>query len=132
VRLLRRVLYLDALVTSVVGLALIAAPAWAFETLLGQPAALDTAIHRLAGVASFTLALLMVLVAHRVEELWWWCWAFVVLEVGAAAVATLHAGFGLPDSAEAWPWWAVGILSWAFAGAFLWGIARAGAEASPP
>jgi hypothetical protein len=132
VRLLRRVLYLDALVTSVVGLALIAAPAWAFETLLGQPAALDTAIHRLAGVASFTLALLMVLVAHRVEELWWWCWAFVVLEVGAAAVATLHAAFGLPEGAEAWPWWAVGILSWAFAGAFLWGIARAGAEASPP
>jgi hypothetical protein len=132
VAVLRRVLYLDALVTAVVGLALITAPAWAFETLLGQPAALDTAIHRLAGVASFTLALLMVLVAHRVDVLWWWCWAFVVLEVGAAAVATLHAAFGLPDGAEAWPWWALGLVSWAFAGALLLGIARAGAEAPPP
>ena len=127
---LRRVLYLDALVSAVVGLALAAAPAWVFETLLGQPRTTDVAIHRLAGVASFTLALLMVLVGHRVEELWWWCWAFVVLEVGAAAVATLHAAFGLPAGAAAWPWWALGIGSWAFAGAFLWGIARAGNEAT--
>jgi len=83
-------------------------------------------------VASLTLALLMVLVGHRVEELWWWCWAFVVLEVGAAAVATLHAALGLPVGASAWPWWALGIGSWAFAGAFLLGIARAGAETPPP
>jgi hypothetical protein len=132
VAVLRRVLYLDALVSAVTGLALAAAPAWVFETLLGQPRTTDVAIHRLAGVASFTLALLMVLVGHRVEELWWWCWAFVVLEVGAAAVATLHAAFGLPAGAAAWPWWALGIGSWAFAGAFLWGIARAGAEAPAP
>lgn len=127
---LRRVLYLHALVSAVVGLPLVGAPAWVFVTLLGQPRAADVAIHRLAGVASFTLALLMVLVGHRVEELWWWCWAFVVLEMGAAAVATLHAAFGLPAGAAAWPWWALGIGSWAFAGAFLWGIARAGNEAT--
>ena len=127
---LRRVLYLDALVSAVVGLALAAVPGWVFETLLSQPRAADVAIHRLAGVASFTLALVMVLVGHRIEELWWWCWAFVVLEVSAAAVATLHAAFGLPSGAEAWPWWALGIGSWAFAGAFLWGIARAGNEAT--
>jgi hypothetical protein len=132
VAVLRRVLYLDALVSAVVGLGLIAAPVWVFETLLGQPPALDVAIHRLAGVASITLALLMVLVAHRVEELWWWSWAFVGLEVGAAAVGTLHAAFGLPGGAAAWPWWTLGVLSWAFAGAFLWGIARAGGEAAPP
>jgi hypothetical protein len=131
VAVLRRVLYLDALVSAVVGLSLVAAPAWVFVTLLSQPRAADVAIHRLAGVASFTLALLMVLVGHRVEELWWWCWAFVVLEVGAGAVTTLHAAFGLPAGAAAWPWWALGIGSWAFAGAFLWGIARAGNEATP-
>ena len=128
-RTLRRVLYLDALVSAVVGVALAAAPAWVFETLLGQPPATDTAIHRLAGVPSVTLALLMVLVGHRVEELWWWCWAFVLLEAGTAIVGTLHAVVGLPSGAAAWPWWALGILSWLFAGAFLWGIARAGAEA---
>jgi hypothetical protein len=132
VAILRRVLYLDALVFAVVGLALAAAPGWVFEDLLAQPPAAETAIHRLAGVASFTLALLMVLVGHRVEELWWWCWAFVVLEVGAAIVGTLHAVVGLPTGAAAWPWWTLGIASWAFAGAFLWGIARAGAQAPPP
>jgi len=131
VAILRRVLYLDALVSAMVGLALVAAPAWVFETVLGQPRAADYAVHRLAGMASFTLALLMVLVGHRVEELWWWCWAFVVLEVGAAVVTTLHAAFELPAGAAAWPWWALGIGSWAFAGAFLWGIARAGNEATP-
>ena len=129
---LRRVLYLDALVSAVVGLALAAAPAWVFETLLGQPRTTDVAIHRLAGVASFTLALLMVLVGHRVEELWWWCWAFVVLNAGAAIVATLEAAFGPPDAAAAWPWWTLAIGSWALAAAFLWGIARAGVEVPPP
>jgi hypothetical protein len=132
VSILRRVLYLDALVSAVIGMALAAAPAWVFESLLGQPRAADVAIHRLAGVASVTLALLMVLVGHRVKELWWWCWAFVVLEAGAAAVATLHAALGLPPGAAAWPWWALGIGSWAFAGALLWGIARSGVEAPPP
>jgi hypothetical protein len=132
VAILRRVLYLDALVSAVIGLALASIPAWVFETLLGQPRPVDDAIHRLGGVASFSLALLMVLVGHRIEELWWWCWAFVVLEVGAAVVATLHAAFGLPTGAAAWPWWALGISSWAFAGALLWGIARSGVEAPPP
>ena len=100
-RTLRRVLSLDALVSSVVGLTLTAAPGWVFEDLLGQPPASDTAIHRLAGVASVTLALLMVLVGHRVEELWWWCWAFVGLNAGAAVVASLHAAVGLPPEAGA-------------------------------
>jgi hypothetical protein len=132
VAILRRVLYLDASITALAGVALASAPGWVFETILGQPPALDTAIHRLAGVASISLALLMVLVGHRVEEIWWWCWAFVVLEGGAAAVATLHAAFGLPDGAAAWPWWTLGVASWAFAGVFLWGIARAAEEAPPP
>jgi hypothetical protein len=129
---LRRVLNLDALVSAVVGLALAVAPSWLLEDLLGQPPALDTAIHRLTGVALLTLALLMVLVAHRIEELWWWCWAFVVFEAGTALVTTLHGLFGLPTEAAAWPWWVLAAGSWAFAGAFLWGIARAGVEAPQP
>jgi hypothetical protein len=129
---LRRVLYLDALLSAVAGVGLAAAPGWLFEDLLAQPPSPDTAIHRLAGVASVTLALLMVLVGHRVEELWWWCWAFVVLNTGAAIVATLEAAFGLPVGAAAWPWWTLAIGSWALAAAFLWGIARAGVEVPPP
>ena len=131
VAVLRRVLYLDALVTSVVSIVLIAVPGTVLR-LLGQPAPADEAWLRLLGVAGLTLSLLMVLVAHRVEELWWWCWAFVILEVAGAAVGSLHLLVGLPEGAATWPWWLVAGVSWLFAGAFLWGIARAGVEAPTP
>ena len=55
----------------------------------------------------------------------------VVLEAGTAAVATLNASFGLADGTAGWPWWTLGLVAWAFAGGFLWGIARAGTEAPP-
>jgi hypothetical protein len=129
--ILRRTLYVDALISAIVGILLVAAPRFLLTTLLGQLDVPDPAPLRLLGVTAFTLALLMVLIAHRVRDLWWWCWAFVVLEAGTAAVSTLHAAFGVPDGAAAWPWWTLGLGSWAFAFAFLWGIARAGTEAAP-
>ncbi len=128
---LRRVLYLDALLSGLGGAALAVAPGFLVETVLGQPPVTDEAWLRLLGVAGLTLALLMVLVGHRVEELWWWCWALVILEVGGAAVASLHLLVGLPRGAAAWPWWTMVGISWLFAGGFLWGIARAGTEAPP-
>jgi hypothetical protein len=131
VTLLRRVLYLDALRGAVTGVVMVAAPRFLMETLLGQPAYPDYALVRLAGVAAFALALVMVLVAHRAEDLWWWSWAFVVLELGTAAVATLHAAIGMPAGAASWPWWVTGVASWIIAGALLWGIGRAGTERPP-
>jgi hypothetical protein len=130
--LLRRLLYLDASISALVGVALVAIPRFVLVTLLGQPEPPDQAIVRLLGVASVVLAMFMVMIAHRVEDLWWWCWAFVALEASAAAVATLHAAFGLPPGAAALPWWTLGLGSWAFAFGFLWGIARAGTEAVAP
>ena len=131
VALIRRLLYLDALLSALGGVALLALPRFLLQTLLGQAALPDYAWPRLTGVAGFTLALLMVLVAHRVEELWWWSWAFVVLEAGAGAVTTLHALVGLPAGAAAWPWWIMAVLSWGCAGGFLWGLAKAGIERPP-
>jgi hypothetical protein len=128
---LRRALYLDALISAVVGVLLVFVPGTVLD-LLGQPHPPDRAWLRLLGVAAFTLALLMVLVGHRVEELWWWSWAFVVLEVGAAAVGTFNAAFGLASGAAAWPWWTFAGLSWAFGAWILWGLARAGVERPPP
>jgi hypothetical protein len=127
---LRRVLYLDALLTALSSISVLVAPGWLLD-VLGQPPIGDEAWLRLLGVAGFVLALLMVLVAHRAEELWWWCWAFVIVEVGSAAVASLHLLLGLPDGTAAWPWWGLAGISWLFAGGFLWGIARAGTEAAP-
>jgi hypothetical protein len=129
--LLRRVLYLDALASALGSVVLIAIPRFLLVDLLDQPPYPDYAPLRLLGVAGFALALVMVLVAQRIEDLWWWSWALVVLEGGAAAVKTLHAAFGLPLDAAAWPWWAWALASWAFAFAFLWGIARAGTERPP-
>jgi hypothetical protein len=128
--LLRRVLYLDALLTAGASILLITIPG-TVPRLLDQPVPADQAWLRLLGVAGIVLALAMVLVGHRVEDLWWWCWAFVALNAGSAAVATLHAAFGLPPGAAGWPWWALGLGSWALAFAFLWGIARAGVERPP-
>jgi hypothetical protein len=132
VKLLRRALYLDALLSALGATVLLAAPRFLLVTLLGQPEYPDYGFMRLLGVAAFALALLMVLVAHGIEELWWWCWAFVILEFGAATVATLHVLWGLPADAAAWPWWAMAGITWIFTFALLWGLARTGTERPVP
>jgi hypothetical protein len=125
---LRRVLYLQALASTVSAVALIGFPRFLLVTLLAQPEYPDYAWVRLLGVAALSLALLMVLVAHRAEDLWWWSWAFVVGTAGAAAVLTLHAAFGLPAGAAAWAWWIAAVVAWGFGAALVWGLSRAGLE----
>jgi hypothetical protein len=131
VALLRRVLYLYALFGSVIGVALVAFPRFLLVDLLGQPGYPDYAWVRLVGTHSLGLTLLVVVVAQRVEELWWWCWAFVAVTFGTAAVTTLHAAFGLPSGAAVWPWLVVAVLSWLIAFGLVWGIGRAGVERPP-
>ena len=131
VALLKRVLYVQALVATIMAIGLIAFPGFLLETLLGQPRLPDYAWVRLVGVQAITLSVLIVLVAQRIEELWWWSWAFVVVAFGTAAVTTLHALIGLPTGAEPWPWWTIGLFSWFVAFALLRGIARAGVESNP-
>lgn len=129
--LLRRVLYVQALVSATAAVALVAVPGVLLE-VLGQPASVDAAWLRLLGVDGLALALLMVLVGHRAEDLWWWSWAFVILDVGGAAVAGLHAAVGLPMGAAAWPWWAGAVAALALAGALVLGLGRAAAESPAP
>lgn len=129
VELLRRVLYLKALDSFLGGLGLVLAPRFLLITVLGQPEYPDYALVRLLGVADVALALVIVLVAQRVQELWWWSWAFVVLTGGTAAVITLHVAFGLPEGASPWMWVVLAAFSWAIAFGLLWGLARAATEA---
>ncbi len=129
--LLRRVLYLQALLWSAFGLALAVAPRLVLVSILGQTRYTEYAWVRLAGVASFSLALLMVMVAHRVEELWWWSWAFALMAAATGVVVTLNASFGLPPGASAWMWWVYSGVAWAFAIALAWGLGRAGLERPP-
>lgn len=107
---LKRALYLEAGVWAVSGLALSIAPKLVIETLFDQPPT-DPAWLRVAGIQAFGLALLMVLVAHRVEDLWWWSWAFALVTVGVAAVAVLNAAFGLAPGQPALFWWLFSALA---------------------
>jgi hypothetical protein len=74
VALLRRILYLDALLNALLAAGLIVLPRFLLVDLFGQPVYTDYAFVRVFGMAALAIALVEVLVAHRVEELWWWCW----------------------------------------------------------
>ena len=99
---LRRVLNADAAMWTIFGLVVGVAPGWLLETVAGQAPLIDDAWIRALGVIAVVLALLMVLVAQRLDDVWWWAWAFVVLEAGTATVFFLHVLFGLPDDAAVW------------------------------
>lgn len=102
---LRRVLKAQAALWAGFGVVLAIAPRWLIETLAAQPPVGDDAWLRALGVMAIVLALMMVLVAQRLEDVWWWAWAFVVLEAGTATVFALHVLFGLPGDAAGWWWW---------------------------
>jgi hypothetical protein len=131
VALLRRVLYLDALFAALASIGLVAFPGFFLETLLGQPPSPEYAWVRIVGVQALGLSALAVLLARRLEDLWWWSWAYVVVGFGTAAVTTLNALFGLPRGAAAWPWWLAAAFSWLITFGLLRGIALAGTESQP-
>ena len=125
--LLRRLLKAQAALWTVCSAVALVAPRWLVEDLLGQPP-LDVVWIRTAAVMGIVLALVMVLVAQRIDELWWWSWAFAILDVGTATLFALHAVLGRPDGAAAWPWWSLAALNGAFGAALLVGMATAGHE----
>jgi hypothetical protein len=86
---------------------------------------------RVAGIFSFSLALLMVLVARRLTEIWWFAWAFVVASAGSGIVAALTALFGLPDGASPLLWWLFAAASTTFTVGLLAGLAKTGTERPP-
>jgi hypothetical protein len=131
VKLLRRVLYWAAALWMVAGVALVLAPGWLVEDVFHQPAVGDAAWLRAAGVMAIALALLMVLLAHHLDEVWWWTWTFVVLEAGTAAVFLLHALVSVPKEAPAWPWWLLGLANGLFAAFEVAGLAQVGVKRSP-
>jgi len=104
---LRRALYLEAALFSLVGAALALAPTVLLPHLFGQPAVLSgqTAWVRIAGVEAVGLAMVMTMVAHRVEELWWWAWGFAFTTLAATVVVMLTAAFGLAATESRRAWW---------------------------
>ncbi len=107
-KLLQRLLKAQAWLWALWGLISLAAPGWLTAAVFGQQGESGSDVWvRLAGVMALTLALLMVLVSQRLVDVWWWSWAFALLDLGVATVVALHALLGLPEGASPLPWIAV-------------------------
>jgi hypothetical protein len=125
--LLRRLLKAQAALWTLGSAVALIAPGWLVENLLDQPA-VDVVWIRTAAVMGIVLALVMVLVAQRIDEVWWWSWVFAILDVGTATVFGGHAVLGTPQGAALWPWWSLAGLNGAFGAGLLAGMATAGQE----
>jgi hypothetical protein len=122
---------LQAVVWAACGIAIAVAPRFVLVTLFDLPPLPDQGYVRIAGVFAFSLSLLMVLVARRLETLWWFAWAFVLAAAGSAIVAALNALFGLPDGVSPLLWWVFATISTAFTFGLLAGLAKTGTERPP-
>lgn len=126
--LLRRVLYWQAALWTVGGSVEIAAPRWFLETLFHQPPYPDVAYVRSIGVMCVALALFMVLVAQRIEDVWWWAWIFALADAALATVSVLNALLGPVEGSATTYWWLLSIANVVFASGLLVGMARTGQE----
>jgi peptidoglycan/LPS O-acetylase OafA/YrhL len=122
---LRRVLTLQAALWGVVGLVLLTVPGALVEHVFDREPGADGTWLRIAGVMAIVLAMLMVLISRRLLEVWWWAWAFAILEAGIATIAALAAVTGDPP---VWPWWGLAAVSTVFVLLDLFGIARSERE----
>jgi hypothetical protein len=123
--LLRRFLYWQAAVWVGCGVAIAVAPRWVLISLFDQPVYPQYAYVRICGVMSVGLALFMVLIAQRIEDLWWWSWAFALVDAAIVMIAGLTA---VLCNSPALLWWLfAGVTAVLLAGVIV-GMARAGQE----
>jgi hypothetical protein len=125
---LRRVLALQAAVWAFAGVALLIAPKFVLVTLFDQSRHQEFAWMRLVGIHAVGLAMLMVLVGRRVEELWWWSWGFALVTVVTAAIVLLNAAFGLAPHESGVLWWTFAAIAAGFSVALLFGLYQASKE----
>lgn len=128
---LRSALLSQAALWAAFGLAIAVAPGMVLEDVFDQAPLGDTAFARLAGVAAFCLALNMVVVAQRIEDVWWFSWTFVILEAGTVAVALTNALGARPSGSAALLWWLLTVVGVVFLGLLIAGLAKTGTERPP-
>lgn len=126
--LLRRVLTIGALVLAAVSVPLVVVPRPVVEGVMGQLTLRDDIWVRLFGAAGLALALVHVLILRKLDDLWWWCWVFVIFDGLSAVIVVLYAAIGSPAGSNVWPWWAYGATSAVFTALYVGGLARAGQE----
>jgi hypothetical protein len=126
--LLRGALGAGAVLLLVISVLLILVPRTIVETIMGQPPTPDDVWIRLVGAGTLAVGLFHVLILRKLEDLWWWCWAFVIFDGLSAVIVIFHATVGLPEGSAAWPWWVFGATSAVFTGLYVVGLARTGQE----
>jgi hypothetical protein len=129
--LLRRTLYGMAAVWAGCGISLAVVPRWVLVSVFDQAPYPDYAYVRVAGVLSFSSALLMVITAQRLEDMWVYAWAFVFAAAGTFVFAISNALWGHPDESAALLWWLFAAASLAFTVGLLAGLAKTGTRRSP-
>lgn len=115
-------LYLQAGAWAVAGVVLAVAPGASLALFSEQQLGHGDVWLRLLGIQTFGLAMLMVLVAHRIDELWWWSWAFAFANVLLAVAVVLHLAFGLAPDQSRVGWWLLAISTLCFAMGMLYGL----------
>jgi hypothetical protein len=126
--LLRRVLGVGAMVTFVLSAPLVVIPRTIVGGLMGQAQFADDVWIRLFGTAGIVLSLFHVLILRKLDDLWWWVWAFVIFDGLSAMIVIAHAAVGVPEGSSRWPWWAYGATSVLFTALYVVGLAKAGQE----
>ena len=94
---------IQAVVWAACGAAIAVAPRFVLVTMFDLAPLPDTGYVRIAGIFSFSLSLLMVLVARRLEQLWWFAWAFVLATRGLGDRRRLERGVRAPRRGVAAP-----------------------------
>jgi hypothetical protein len=125
---LRRALGSGAVLLLALAAPLAVVPRTVVEGVMGQAPVGGDVWIRLTGAAFMGLGLLHVLVIRKLDELWWWCWAFVLFDGAVCLIALSHAAIGLQEGSAGWPWWVTGSIAGVFAAAYLIGLALAGRE----
>jgi hypothetical protein len=131
VKLLRKVLYLEA--TGLLAWAILAGlfPAWVTETLGDQVPLVEYAWVRMSAVQAFGFAMMEVLVAVQIETRWWFAWAFIITAALIALLSAYAALAGLFDSRSPRLWWFLAAAAALNAVALLVGLAKTGLERQP-
>ena len=129
---LKRALYLQAALWALFGLALAIAPRFVVVTVFGQPPFYDYAWLRMLGLQTLGLAMLMVLAGHRIDELWWWAWAFELINVALVVVVVVNAVLGRSPGEPPGLWWVLSVVSLAAAFGVLYGLFVASRERPLP
>lgn len=127
-KLLRAVLYAEAVLLAAGGIALVLFPAALTHRVFHQPELAEYAWVRLAGIHAVGWAMLYVLVAHRIEQVWWWCWAFVLVGAAIGLLSGLNALFGAAEGSSPALWWLLAGVAALFSAGLIAGLGKTGLE----